>query len=82
MDVKMTNLVSTKLLTNKQSAEIDFNDTVSWDNYTSADEKASMIVNSIRNLEQTMADMNLWENYVTQLQSQQKTEEGTDNNNN
>ena len=75
MDLRIFDLVSTKLLTNKLKEEIDLERLInSPSNTLSAEELSNKIIEKVSMIRNTTSDFQTWENLVNQMTNSQKGE--------
>ena len=74
MDVRILDLVSTKLLTNKLREEMDLERLVNNPANMSSEELSNKIIEKVSMLRNSSADFQTWENLVNQMTNSQKGE--------
>lgn len=75
MDLRIFDLVSTKLLTNKLKEEIDLERLInSPSNTLSAEELSNKIIEKVSMIRSSAADFQTWENIVNQMTKAQNSE--------
>lgn len=74
MDVRILDLVSTKLLTNKLREEMDLERLVNNPTNMSSEELSNKIIEKVSMLRNSLADFQTWENLVNQMTNSQKGE--------
>ena len=74
MDVRILDVVSTKLLTNKLKEEMDLESLVNNPPNISSEELSNKIIEKISMLRNSAADFQTWENIVTQMTKAQNSE--------
>ena len=74
MDVRILDLVSTKLLTNKLTEEMDLERLVNNPTNMSSEELSNKIIEKVSMLRSSSADFQTWENLVNQMTNSQKGE--------
>ena len=74
MDVRILDLVSTKLLTNKLTEEMDLERLVNNPTNMSSEELSNKIIEKVSMIRSSAADFQTWENIVNQMTKAQNSE--------